>query len=122
MSPPLAATARRESPRSWPRLRIGRVWIDAITFAQALEATEALVRARDGGVLFTPNVDHVVIAESHPEFAAAYGRAALSVVDGMPLVWASRLLGRSLPEKISGSDLVWPVLQLAARHGFRVYL
>jgi N-acetylglucosaminyldiphosphoundecaprenol N-acetyl-beta-D-mannosaminyltransferase len=52
----------------------------------------------------------------------AYARADLSLVDGMPLLWASRLLRAPLPEKISGSDFVMPLLERAASRGWRVHL
>jgi len=93
-----------------------------LTFEQALDAIEALVAAHAGGSIFTPNIDHVVLAEQNPAFREAYAQASLSLVDGMPLLWASRLLGEPLPEKISGSDLVWPLLELAGQRGWRVFL
>src|SRR5207302_3276823 len=102
------------------RVRIGELAVDALNFAQALDAIEALIGR--GGAVFTPNVDHVVLAETDAEFRAAYSAAELCLADGMPLVWASRLLGRTLPEKVSGSDLVMPLMQLAARRRWRVYL
>lgn len=46
---------------------------------------------------------------------------SLSLVDGMPVLWAARLLGERLPMKISGSDLVVPVLRLARQRNYRVY-
>lgn len=103
-------------------MRLGRVWIDALTFAAALEQIERLVAAGEGGSVFTPNVDHVVTAEDDEEFRRAYDAASLSLADGQPLIWASRLLGTPLPEKVSGSDLVWPLVQRAASRGWRVYL
>ncbi len=105
-----------------PRLRIGRVWVDVVTFDQALVAIEKLVDRGDGGSIFTPNVDHVVKAESNDAFREAYGRCSLSLADGMPLVWVSPLLGCQLPERVAGSDLLRPVLEMAARRRWRVYL
>jgi N-acetylglucosaminyldiphosphoundecaprenol N-acetyl-beta-D-mannosaminyltransferase len=102
------------------RLTIGKVPIDVLTFAEALDAIDALVGAKQGGFVFTPNIDHVVTVDEHPEFAAAYARASLSLADGMPVVWASRLLEHRLPEKISGSDLVGPLLERAAQKKWRV--
>jgi N-acetylglucosaminyldiphosphoundecaprenol N-acetyl-beta-D-mannosaminyltransferase len=93
-----------------------------MTFARALDEIERLVSARQGGMVFTPNVDHIVNAESNVAFRNAYRAASLSLVDGQPLVWASRFLGTRLPEKISGSDLVMPLLDRAAKCGWRVYL
>lgn len=100
---------------------LGKVPVDVVTFAEALDAVERLVVARDGGFVFTPNVDHVVTVEDNPEFASAYARASLSLADGMPIVWASRLLGQPLPERVAGSDLIMPLLERAGLKGWRVY-
>src|SRR5262245_4524255 len=103
-------------------LRIGSLWVDAVTRGEALTAIERLVDSGRGGAVFTPNVDHVVIAESNPALRAAYASASLSVADGMPLVWLSPWLGCRLPERVAGSDLFMPLMQIAARRGWRVYL
>jgi N-acetylglucosaminyldiphosphoundecaprenol N-acetyl-beta-D-mannosaminyltransferase len=71
----------------------------------------------------TPNVDHVVKLQSNPAMRKAYENAALAVADGWPLVAASRWLGRSVPERVAGSDLV-PSLIAAGQKiaDFRVFL
>ena len=109
-------------PAPAPRLRLGALEVDSVTFEQALERIEALVASGQGGSVFTPNVDHVVNVGSDAEFARAYASVSLSLVDGTPLLWSSRLLGAPLPAKISGSDLVRPLVQRAAQRGWRVYL
>lgn len=106
---------------STPRLMLGKVPVDVVTFAEALDAIERLVLERQGGFVFTPNIDHVVSVEDNPDFEKAYARASLSLADGMPIVWASRLMGRSLPERVAGSDLVAPLLERAGQRGWRVY-
>lgn len=68
----------------------------------------------------TPNLDHAVMLRSNSEFRAAYSKAALTLADGMPLVWASKLVGDALPGRVAGSDLV-PALLAAAPPGTRVY-
>jgi N-acetylglucosaminyldiphosphoundecaprenol N-acetyl-beta-D-mannosaminyltransferase len=104
------------------RIRVGKLPVDVVTFDESLDRIEALVDAKRGGSVFTPNVDHVMIAEKNGRFCEAYGAASLSLADGMPLLWAARLIGSPLPEKISGSDLVWPLLERAERRGLGVYL
>ncbi len=104
------------------RVRFGHLWIDALSFADALSRIDDLVRDGKGGSVFTPNVDHVVTAENDAALRAAYEEATLSLADGKPLVWFSRLLGTPLPERVSGSDLVWPLMDLAAKRRWRVYL
>jgi N-acetylglucosaminyldiphosphoundecaprenol N-acetyl-beta-D-mannosaminyltransferase len=117
---PAAAPPGR--PPGRPRLRLGQLHVDGVTFAQAIDVIAAMIEDGVGGAVFTPNVDHVVMAEHDGGFRRAYEGAALSLADGMPIVWASRLLGSPLPEKISGSDLALPLMERAEREGWRVYL
>ena len=104
------------------RVRVGLLGVDALSRSEAIDAIVRLVRDGRGGAVFTPNVDHVVQAEHDEAFRAAYGRAALSLVDGTPVLWAARLLGTPLPEKLSGSDLFEPLLERAASERMRVVL
>src|SRR5580658_5972734 len=104
------------------RITLGSVPVDAVTWPEALARIDALVSDGRGGAVFTPNVDHVVQADDNPRLRDAYARVSLSLADGMPLLWASRLLGTPLPAKISGSDFTPVVLERAAERGWRVYL
>lgn len=104
------------------RLRLGHVTVDPLTMAEAVDRIDALVDAGDGGYVVTPNVDHVVLTEDDLAFRDAYAGASLSLADGMPVVWASRLLPVRVPEKVSGSDLAAPLLARAAARKRRVYL
>jgi N-acetylglucosaminyldiphosphoundecaprenol N-acetyl-beta-D-mannosaminyltransferase len=110
------------SPPALTQLLIGRIWVDSVGFAEALERIAWLVDSGQGGSVFTPNVDHVVTAETDARFREAHDVASLSLADGKPLLWASRLLGAPLPAKVSGSDLVWPLMEQAAARSWRVYL
>jgi N-acetylglucosaminyldiphosphoundecaprenol N-acetyl-beta-D-mannosaminyltransferase len=102
------------------RVRIGSIWIDALTLPGALTAIDSL--AAVGGAVFTPNVDHIVTAEKDSRLREAYAAADLALADGQWVVWASRLLGTPLPEKISGSDLVLPLARRAAERNRSIYL
>lgn len=68
------------------RIRIGHIWIDALTFDQAIDEIDRLVTAGQGGSIFTPNVDHVVQVEHNLVLRAAYQKVSLSVVDGQLLI------------------------------------
>lgn len=96
--------------------------IHALSFDQAIAQIVNLIQRREGGYVLTPNVDHVVLVQSNEDFRKSYEQANLVFVDGMPIVWVSKLLGPPLPQKISGSDLIEPLMQKAAEYGFRVYL
>jgi N-acetylglucosaminyldiphosphoundecaprenol N-acetyl-beta-D-mannosaminyltransferase len=100
----------------------GSLHVNAVTQTEALDLLEQLVQKGSGGAVFTPNVDHIVLAEDNPSMQAAYARASLTLADGMPLLWAARLLGEKLPERVPGSDFVPSALSRAAELGWRVYL
>lgn len=69
----------------------------------------------------TPNLDHAVLLKSNERLRASYQHAKMVLADGMPLVWASRLFGRPLPERVAGSDL-GPGVLASAPAGTRVFL
>lgn len=103
------------------RTQFGHLFADAVTFPEAIGKIIARAKAGVGGYVVTPNVDHVCLAEHHPELVQAYEHAFLALVDGAPLYWFSHVAGRPLPAKISGSDLVLPLLEQAAQHRLRVF-
>jgi N-acetylglucosaminyldiphosphoundecaprenol N-acetyl-beta-D-mannosaminyltransferase len=70
----------------------------------------------------TPNVDHVVMFQHRVDLRSAYADASLVLADGAPLVLASRLLGKRLPERVAGSDLVPRLFAAAATSPLRVFL
>jgi len=56
------------------------------------------------GVVFTPNVDHLIKLQKDPEFVQAYSICHYKLCDSQILVYASKFLGTPIKEKISGSD------------------
>jgi N-acetylglucosaminyldiphosphoundecaprenol N-acetyl-beta-D-mannosaminyltransferase len=103
------------------RVSIGDVTVDRVTREEALRAVDALIQAGGGGFVVTPNIDHVVLARRDAAARDVYRRARLSLADGMPLLWMARALGSPLPEKVSGSDLIEPLMRAAAANGRRVF-
>jgi N-acetylglucosaminyldiphosphoundecaprenol N-acetyl-beta-D-mannosaminyltransferase len=74
----------------------------------------------------TPNVDHTVMFQSQADLRQAYADASLVLADGAPVVLASRLLRRPLPERVAGSDLVPALFEQASKENgeppFKVFL
>lgn len=56
------------------------------------------------GVVFTPNVDHLILLQNDPEFLEVYECADYRLCDSKILYFVSRFLGTPIKEKISGSD------------------
>jgi len=107
---------------SVPHLALAGLPITPLTRAQVVEHVFAAIDEARGGWIITPNVDLARLYFSDPAFAAVYANAALLCPDGVPLLWAARLQGTPLPDRVAGSDLVWLLAERAAREGRSLFL
>lgn len=64
-----------------------------------------LLKDLRSGIVFTPNVDHLMNLKQDQEFHAAYNIADYKICDSQILYFSSLFLGSPIQEKISGSDL-----------------
>lgn len=105
------------------RITLFGVTMDNVTAAEAVEAVRRLMNEGPGQhYVTTPNTDHVVRLQTDNQLRAAHAGAALCIADGMPVIWASRLLGRPLKERVTGADLLPNVCAMAAKDGRSLYL
>ena len=94
--------------------------IDNLSMEETLAAIERLAASGRPALVVTPNAHHVSLLGTDPEFRSAYAGADLIVADGIPLVWLSRLIGRSLKERVAGADILPAFAGVAARKGYRL--
>lgn len=107
------------------RVKMFGVEFDRLTMGQAVDRLLRWIAEDEFPCRYvvTPNVDHVVKLQSIAIFRAAYDSADMVVVDGKPVLLASRLLGKPLPEVVPGSDLCPALFEAANRgNGLRVFL
>lgn len=114
--PPDAASAAGDDPAPGepPRVHLAGLDFHALTEADCVARIVAEAGAGRGGWVVTPNSDILRLCRRDRSLHALVRRAELTVADGMPLIWASRLQGTPLPERVCGSDLVWSVAEAAA--------
>ncbi len=98
--------SRPISSSGLPTIRLHGIELNAITEARCVEHVLDELDAGNGGVLVTPNLDHLRRCARDLTFNALLDEASIVVPDGMPLVWASRIQRTPLPERIAGSDLI----------------
>ncbi|MBB6479246.1 WecB/TagA/CpsF family glycosyltransferase [Spirochaeta isovalerica] len=103
------------------KILLGKIHADFVSMNEAIEIIINRAKTKQGGYVVTPNVDHIVIAEKNKSLVEAYANAFLSLADGKPIIWMSHIAGYPLLEKVSGSDLIKPLLQRAAEESLRVY-
>ena len=96
--------------------------IDNLTMEETLQTVEGFIHTGRPHQHVVVNVDKLVKASRDPELRRIINDCALVNVDGMPVVWASRLLGRPLKERVAGCDLFEALMRRAGEKGWRVFL
>jgi len=95
--------------------------VDALTMEQTLDRVHDAVARRRPLHIGVVNAAKIVNMWRNPALGEDVLRSDIILADGMSVVWASRLMGTPLPERIAGIDLMECILRLGQRHGYRVF-
>lgn len=109
-------------PTPFASVDILGVRVDAVTYDDVLDAVQRWIEQGDPHQIVTVNPEFVMAALADDAFRRTLRAADLCVPDGVGLLWAAKRLGARLPERVTGSDLVPLVAQVAARRGWRLFL
>jgi N-acetylglucosaminyldiphosphoundecaprenol N-acetyl-beta-D-mannosaminyltransferase len=103
-------------------MRLMSAPMDVVTEADAVRTIVDAAASGQGHWTITANLDHIRRYHQDPVAKSLIDAADLIVADGMPLIWASRLAGQPLPERVSGSNMVWSICEAASRRQQSVFL
>lgn len=103
------------------KMRLLNTYVNNVTLDEAVEFLLQKIREQTPAYVVEVNVDVVVKMETDLVLRQITDNADLTLVDGQPLIWISKLYGRPLKMKVSGSDLVPTLLQAAAKEGRSVF-
>lgn len=98
------------------------VRLHRVTFDEAVRRAAHLVESRVPSMAITANPEMIQQAAHDPELWRVLRSAELVVADGIGVVWASRMLGTPLPERVPGIDLMCRLVEIAAQRKWRAYL
>ena len=99
------------------------VRVDKVTKAQALEKFRQLLDGSRCELIVTPNAEIVEKASKTPQLRRIINEeAALVTPDGVGLIYASKLKGDPIEEKVAGIDFARSAIELCAQLGRSVYL
>lgn len=104
------------------RIPLLSVDFNRLTEAEVVAHVVTALRSGEGGWIVTPNADILRMATREQEARDHIDSATLVVADGTPLVWASRLSGTPLPERVAGSSLILSLSAGMAEQNRSVYL
>lgn len=92
-----------------------------VTMDETLDWVSRWIEQGEPHQISTVNPEFLVRARTDPDFRATLSRAALCIPDGIGLLWATRMRGRRLRERVAGSDLVPNLAEVAAERGWRIF-
>jgi N-acetylglucosaminyldiphosphoundecaprenol N-acetyl-beta-D-mannosaminyltransferase len=115
---PFNRSRRTTSSRS-TRILNGR--FDRLSVDQVVEELIQTIHAGQRGTLCTVNVAILMMMRSNARLQHFVDSAKWTVADGQPLIWASRLAEQSLPERVTGIDLIDNLCARAVRENIGVY-
>ena len=109
-------------PPAVERLDVLGCNVDNLTMEETLAVVEGFIASGRPHQHVVVNVDKIVKARDDAQLREIINRCDLINADGMPVVWASRMLGRPLKERVAGIDLFEALMVRAAERGWRVFL
>jgi len=95
--------------------------IDALSFSETMDAVGEIIDSRVPTQHLAMNAAKVVLLRTDPVLRALASECGIINADGVPLVWASRLLGHPLPERVNGTDLMEALCERAGQRGWSVF-
>jgi N-acetylglucosaminyldiphosphoundecaprenol N-acetyl-beta-D-mannosaminyltransferase len=95
--------------------------IHAVTEAEVVRIVEDAIRKGESIRIGVVNAAKLVAMQKDERLYRDVTSSDLVLADGMSVVWASRLLGGPLPERVTGIDLMFRLFELADRLGLRVF-
>ena len=95
--------------------------IDRLTMGETLQRVEEAIARRSRLQIGVVNAAKLVNMDRDPLLRQDVLGSDLILADGASVVWASRLLGDPLPERVAGIDLMLGILERGASKGWRIY-
>lgn len=102
------------------RVSVAGLELTAVDLTSAAARVVELTRTGCTHLVVTVNVDQALHVHEDADLAAVFRSASLCFADGAPVVALNRMLGRPVPERVTGADLLPAVCARAAESGLRV--
>ncbi|HEX5736679.1 MAG TPA: WecB/TagA/CpsF family glycosyltransferase [Blastocatellia bacterium] len=103
------------------RVLVAGVYVDNLSEDEALARIDELIEGGGSHYMTVVNAAKVVAACRDERLRERLRKAAIVTADGMSVVWASRLLGKPLKQRVTGIDLFERLVGHAARRELSVY-
>lgn len=104
-----------------PSTKILGVRVDQVDLAQTLNIIDDFIASRNTHQIVVVNAAKIVKAIKDTQLKAIIEEADLSGADGMSVVWASKLFGQKIPDRVNGTDLMEALVVKAQQKNYRIF-
>lgn len=102
-------------------LEILNVRIDKVTMGEALEFITEVCKKNKKSHVVTINPEFIMQAQKNIEFRNVLNNASLRLPDGIGIIWASKIFGQPLKERVTGVDTVYEFTKIASQYGWKIF-
>ena len=104
------------------KIRFLNTYVNNVTMQETTDAIEEMIRTDKKSYVVEVNVDVIMKIEKDALLKELTDKADMVLVDGKPLIWISKFHKKPIKAKISGSDLVPRLCEIAAEKGYTMYI
>ena len=103
------------------RLYLVNTYVDDVTMDESVQIAEEAVIQKKPIFQISINANKINLIQKNPELRSIINESGLNNADGTSVLWAAKLFGHSIKEKVAGCDLFQNLVRLSAEKGYRVY-
>lgn len=97
-------------------------YVNNINMNEAINEIEKMIQSDSKSYVVAINVDVVIKIEEDSYLKTIVDKADMVLVDGKPLIWVSKIHKAPIKAKISGSDLVPELCEVASQKGYSIFI
>jgi N-acetylglucosaminyldiphosphoundecaprenol N-acetyl-beta-D-mannosaminyltransferase len=103
------------------RIKVSGLPVDALTISQLIDAVGTLIESPTKHNVGYLNVHVANKARKHPVLKQFVKEASIIYCDGSGIKLGARILGKDLPERMTGADWIWELADKANANGWKIY-
>lgn len=103
------------------RVKFLNTYVDALTMDETLEEIQKYIDNKECIQHVVINASKVNLMQEDEELTKIINECPLINADGQSIVWGSKILGNTLPERVAGIDIFTELIKISAEKGYKPY-
>jgi N-acetylglucosaminyldiphosphoundecaprenol N-acetyl-beta-D-mannosaminyltransferase len=103
------------------RIQILNTTIDNFSMKETLEIIDKRIASQQSLHHVVVNAGKIVAMQDDAQLMQSVNEADLINADGQAVVWASKILGKPLKERVAGIDLMSSLVEMAHTKGYKIF-